>query len=177
MKLILLCGYRTSDYEETPRGRLIDDRITRLQSFGFEIITVLAGASADQLLRESRLLAGTELVFDCADEPNLASNLKAGLAASDGEGCFTVPLEIPCPPQETFTWLREQWRLIGFHSENSVLQAVTSQGAPWHFGFPLLVTRKGNGQIQNFTGFRSLVDTRLKYLHLNAPDQPTLASA
>ena len=178
MKVLLLCGYRISDHEQIPLGLertssgecLIDRRIDELQAQGFEVICVLAGHSSEQVLRESRRLADVELVFDTnAEQASLASNLQAGLAATAGEGCFALPLEVPCPPPEAWASLRERWRREGFHTDISVFQLVAPLGAPWHFGFPLLISRKGNARIRASHGFVSLVDTRLKYAGTLAP--------
>jgi hypothetical protein len=103
------------------------------------------------------------LVFDTTDHPNLASNLKAGLAGTDGAGCFALPVEVPVPPREVFATLREGWRTRGFLTETNIYQLLTDEGAPSHYGFPLLVTRSGNSTIKHMDGFRSLLDTRLKY--------------
>ena len=174
MKAILLCGYRN---ENDGLGKtLLDRRIQQLRTLGFEVICVLSGPGADAQLRHCPTLSSAELVFDCADQPSLASNLKAGLAATDGEGCFTIPLEVPLPPEEAWEFLRETWRNEGFHTQTNVFQAVNTEGAPWQFGFPLLITRSGNALIQELEGFHDLVDTRLKYSHLTVRDHADLAS-
>lgn len=177
MKTLLLCGYTADDHHsEVPGLKFIDTQITALTALGFEVVCVLSGAGADDLLRTSKRIAGCELAFDTSASPNLASNLKAGLAATDGEGCFVLPVEVPCPPSPVWEALREEWRTQGFHTGYSCLQAVQRQGAPCHFGFPLLVTRSGSAQISQMQAFRSLVDTRLKYLHVVHQLEPKLAS-
>lgn len=168
MKTLLLCGYRSSDaiplgLERDASGKtLIDRRIHELQALGFEVVCVLAGHSADVILRETNTLVEAELVFDThSEDANLATNLKAALAATEGEGCFVLPLEVPCPPRPVWDYMRNEWRRLGFQTGISTFQY---QGAPWHF--PLLVTRSGNKLIQGLTGFTSLSDTRLNYQFL-----------
>jgi len=177
MTVLLLCGYRNCDPHEPALGAdVLDQRILELRRLGLSVICVLAGQHADEQLRLCRRIADTELVFDTHEEPNLATNLKAGLAATDGAGCFVLPLEVPCPPKAAWETLRESWRQNGFHTSTSIYQLADSQGAPSHLGFPLLVTRSGNKTIQEMQGFRSLVDTRLKYLHLSESMSSDLAS-
>lgn len=162
---LLLCGYRTTDPGERALGiDLIDDRIKTLRWLGFKVICVLAGQQADEQLASCRMIADCELAFDTNDVPNLATNLKAGLAATDGEGCFVLPVEVPMAEKTHWQNLREEWRRIGFHTENSALQLADAEGALCQYGFPLLITRKGNALIREIEGFTSLNDTRLKYL-------------
>lgn len=171
MKTVLLSGYRNSDFSETclgverdPTGqRLLDRQIHQLSQLGFEIVTVVAGDQADEQLRLCPRIANTELVFDTSDSVSLASNLKAGLNATDGEACFAIPVEVTPPPADLWRFLNQELRRIGFHNVGPVLQAVDAQGAPWHFGFPLLITRKGNQLIRELTNFRSLTDPRLPF--------------
>lgn len=178
MNVLLLCGYRERDpHEEALAAEAIDRRILELQHLGFTVICVLAGAQADQQLRVCRRIVHCELVFDTQNEPNLATNLRAGIFANDGSGCFVLPVEAPCPPPEVWHSLRETWRKNGFHTDTNVYQLIDQQGAPSHFGFPLLVTRSGNTAIRKMQGFRSLLDTRLKYLLLSPNRDATLASA
>lgn len=177
MKTVLLSGYRSGlCLERNSRGELlIDIRIHHLQRLGFEVVCVLAGAEADDVLRASRALMNVELVFDTSDHPTLASNLKAGLFATEGEGCYTLPLEVAPPELNSWNFLREQWRKAGFQTSTSAFQVVDAQGAPCHFGFPILLSRSGNSLIRGLTGFTSLVDTRLKYQHLVFSEDATLA--
>ncbi len=178
MTILLLCGYRERDEAEEKAlfHTHLDDQIRNLRGLGFNVICVLAGAHADDQLRFCRRITETELVFDTSDNPNLASNLKAGLAGTDGAGCFALPVEVPCPSREAFTILREVWRTRGFHTETNIYQLVSDEGAPSHYGFPLLITRSGNTLIKEMPGFRSLLDTRLKYLQLGESEHAGLAS-
>lgn len=176
MKVLLLCGYRVSESSEPTLGvDLIDKRILQLRRLGLEVICVLAGQSADDQLRICRRIADCELAFDTSDVPNVASNVKAGLAAVDGVGCVVLPVEVPVPDESFWHQLREKWRTIGFHTPHSILQMVDSQGAPCHHGFPLLITRKGNALIRELPEFKSLLDTRLNYLHVMHSVDSTLA--
>lgn len=178
MTILLLCGYR--DREESEMALFhahVDNKIRHLKWMGYEVICVLAGAHADDQLRHCRRIADCELVFDTTDNPNLASNLKAGLAGTDGAGCFVLPVEVPSPSPETFAILKEAWRTKGFLTETHVYQLVSDEGAPCHYGFPLLVTRKGNVAVKEMQEFRSLLDTRLKYLQLVESEYAALATS
>ncbi len=171
MKVLLLAGYRTSDNSEEPLGierdtggqRLLDARIHQLSQLGLEVITVLSGQHADDQLRLCPRIANTELVFDTSDHVCLASNVKQGLAAVGPEGCYVLPVEITPPPADVWRLLRQEWGRMGFHTESAVFQAIDAQGAPWHFGFPLLVTTAGNNLISKISDFRSLTDPRVPY--------------
>ena len=178
MRTLLLCGYRSGvGLERRTDGKLIvDQRISELQKLGCEVICVLAGGDADEILRSSRKLMDTELVFDTnGDAATLITNLKAGLASTDGESCFAIPLEVAPPSAELWHTLHSHLRNQGFHTPVCVLQAVETQGAPWHYGFPLLFTRSGNTLLREVTGFTSLVDTRLKYQHVVFSTEANLA--
>jgi hypothetical protein len=173
MTILLLCGYR--DRDETEKALFyhhIDSQIRQLRWLGLEVVCVLAGAHADDQLRYCRRIAESEMVFDTTETPNLASNLKAGLAGTDGSGCFVLPVEVPAPPPEVFAFLRESWRVRGFLTETNIYQMISEEGAPSHYGFPLLVTRSGNSTIKRMEGFRSLLDTRLKYSGLASMELP-----
>lgn len=184
MKVILLSGYRLRDEEEealglahTPdgNGRLLDVQIRQLTQMGLEVVCVVSGQDADRQLSLCPRIANTELVYDSGDQVSLASNLKAGLAAAEGFGCFALPVEILAPPADLWRFLNHEWRRLGNAFDSSVLQAVNTQGAPWHFGFPLVITRKGNELIGKLTDFHSLTDARLTYHHVLYPSESTLA--
>jgi hypothetical protein len=167
MTVVLLCGYRNrEDSEPALFYSCLDNRIAELKRMKFNVVCVLAGAHAEDQLRLCPRIADCELVFDTQDEPNLATNLKAGLAGTDGSGCFVLPVEIPCPSWAEFETVREGWRTRGFLTETSVYKAASSD-----FGFPLLVTRKGNAAIREMANFRTLTDGRLKYEDLASADQ------
>ncbi|NJL26219.1 MAG: hypothetical protein HC902_14400, partial [Calothrix sp. SM1_5_4] len=122
-------------------------------------------------------LRDIEIVYDTNDTlVSLTTNTKAGLAACEGEGVFVLPVEVPPPPEYVWNELKQAWRKEGLNAQISVLQASDAQGAPWHFGFPLLITRFGNTQIRTLENLKSLADTRLKYLHLPLEPQSGLAS-
>lgn len=174
MRTLVLAGYRAGlGLERDERGELlIDVKIRELKRLSYEVVCVLAGNDADDVLRSSRYLMNVELVFDANDaEATLSTNLKAGLAATEGEGCFVLPLEVPTPEASMWHFLREEWRREGFQTSTSVFQ-LWDQGAPWQFGFPLLISRNGNKLIRSLESFKSLVDTRLKYQHLAITENP-----
>lgn len=165
MKALLLCGYRALDPHETALGlecdpsglTLIDRRIDELQSLNMKVVTVLGGETADEQLRHSRRIADTEMVFSMGR--NLLSNVREGLFALSGEACFILPVEIPPPPSATWKMLLNAYAQLGFHTEECCLQTANCH-------FPLLLTRQGCQKLQDTTDLSSLVDARLKYLHL-----------
>jgi CTP:molybdopterin cytidylyltransferase MocA len=183
VKAILLSGYRASEFNEEPLGlnrgadgtRLLDAQIHQLSQLGLEVVCVVAGEAADQQLRVCPRIANTELAYDTSEQVSLASNVKAGLTASDGEACFIIPVEVIPPSGDQWRFLLQEWRRLGAAFDASVLQAVDPQGAPWHFGFPLLITRKGNQLIQKLSGFHSLTDPRLIYHHVAYQGESILA--
>lgn len=169
MKTLLLAGYRALDPNEpalglktTDDGTLfLDQQIAALFALGADVITVVSGPQADEQVRLSQLMAETELVFDTNNELlSLASNLKAGLTAAPGDACFVLPIEVPVPSANLWNQVKESWRQGGPLAPVHVI-TPTLTGAP----FPLLVTPRGNRLIRDLTGFKSLLDTRLSYLH------------
>jgi hypothetical protein len=166
MSVVLLCGYREREEGEIALFySVLDTRIRDLKRMNFEVVCVLSGAYAEDQLRHCKRIADCELVFDTQENPNLATNLKAGLAGTDGAGCFVLPVEIPPPAPQEWETLREGWRMRGFLTETSIYKAAASQ-----YGFPILVTRKGNSTIRELTGFRTLLDERLRYEDLATLD-------
>ena len=168
MKALLLCGYRDLAGREKEAAELIDRRLRELSALKLAPICVLSGKYADDLLRACPRIGDAELVFDTTEAATLASNLQAGLAGTEGEACFVLPFEVP--PVESGVWyrLRDEWVRLGLSADPSVLQAVDAQGAPWHYGFPLLVTLNGNREIRELRELRSLTDPRLRYLSIAA---------
>lgn len=173
MKTLLLCGYHESTEQnilglnrDDSERTLIDRRIQEIKRLGFEIICVFGGKYADEQLRQTMHVADTELVYDTSDTISLASNIKAGLAATDGESCYVIPVEIQPPPLEYWHGLYKELRNKGFLWPVSMLQGADIQGAPSHYGFPLLITRKGSQTIRDLSGFHSLLDSRLTYQHV-----------
>lgn len=175
MRTLLLCGYRTSDHNEDLLGTerdaagvtLLDRRIEQLQALGHDVIIVLAGASADEQLVHCRRIETVEMAFDnSANGGSLLSNTYAGAELFDNESCFVIPLEVVPPPAAHWRFLYNELAKIGFATPVAALQAVSPQGAPCHYGFPLLLTRSGNSLLKETADLKSLVDARLKYLHV-----------
>jgi hypothetical protein len=172
MKTILLCGYRQTEANEEILGRtqdsngvsLLDRKIARLKELGHEVVCVLAGNSADELLRTSQSLEDCELIFDTNDAAaTLASNARAATFALENEACFLHPLEIPLPPPAVWHFLMHELAKVGYATSHAVLQAI---GTPCQFGFPLLLTRNGAKLLRNTPAITRLVHPQLKYLHL-----------
>lgn len=172
MKTILLCGYRKTEANEESLGLttdangtpLIDRKVGRLKELGHEVICVLAGNSADQLLRRSRLLESCELIFDTNDEQaSLASNVRAATFGIEDEASFIHPIEVPLPSPEIWSLLMHELAKVGYSTQASFLQAL---GAPCQFGFPLLLTRNGAKLFRSTPGVTRLIHPQLKYLHI-----------
>lgn len=186
MKVLLLSGYRP--HFETGKAlgtdlnaqgvTLLDRRIEQIREHGLKVVVVVSGHSAEEQLRLCRRIAEVELVFDTNDAlATLATNFKAGLRAAAGEAFFTLPVDIPPPPVEIWSLLRDAWRALPGASDVSMLQVVNDQGAPWHFGFPLLCTRAGGELLTQITDFNSFLDVRLKYQHVVFHQESDLAPA
>ena len=181
MRVLLLCSYRALDPGEVALGldatedgkTLLDTQIEALLALNMEVTCVLAGAQADEQLRRCRRLTEVDMVFDTATPTNLLSNAREGAQSAPHEACFILPVEVPVPPREVWDFLHSEYAKVGFGAQESVLQTVVpGQGAPWHFGFPLLFTRQGCEQLQNTDDLAGLVDARLKYLHLAPEAKP-----
>lgn len=183
MKTLLLCAYRDRDASESPLGleadehgrTLIERRIDHLQRYALEVVCVLAGADADEQLRRCPRIANTELAFD--DSPGgltLMSNIRAGLSACEGEPCLVLPVEVPLPPARDVRHLIEEWGRAGMGDQISLVRPEAGASSP--HGFPLLVTRFGAKQLSSLPDLKTLVDTRLKYLHVALGSDSSLAS-
>ncbi len=174
MKTLLLCGYRPPDENELALGvgvkrgpgglSLLDQRIVQLTELGHELICVVNGASSDIQLRHSEKLPTTELVFDTNEPGTLISNTRSGVFAAPGEAFFVLPLEVPPPAPAAWAFLQNEYGKVGFGASHAMLQTPSGQGT--HYGFPLLLTRFGAKQLRDTPELRSLIDLRLKYLHL-----------
>jgi hypothetical protein len=178
MKALLLCGYRVGENQEDPPGLerdeagiiQIDRRIQELQRLGLDVVCVVSGPTSEKQLRHSLRIADVELAFDDETNACLISNVRAGLTAvKNNEGCFVQPVEVPCPPAELWSLLKEYWRQTRFDSTYAVLQAAETNGHLCHFGFPLVISRRGHQILRENPEIHSLVNTRLEFLHL-APD-------
>lgn len=177
MRVLLLCAYRALDDGEIALGlkragdgkTILDRQIEALLALGMEVTCVLAGAGADEQLRQCHRLHEVDMVFDTATPLSLLSNLREGALNAPHEACFVLPVEIPAPPKEVWDFLRNEYARAGFNAEKSVIQA---EGAPCQYGFPLLFTRQGCLQLQEYKDLQGLVDTRLSYLHLALETKP-----
>jgi len=166
MHVLLLGGYRNQPLGlgQSKDGEVwIDYQIQSLKALGLSPIVVLAGAHADDVLRASRHLESCELVFDTnGREANLFSNLRAGLHVTK-EACFVLPLEIPAPPESAWKQLKLELVQHGLSTSHHVFQLPMSEGAPWQYGFPLLVTAAGSKTILNLKNATGLTDERIGY--------------
>ena len=143
----------------------LDRQIENLQSLDLNPIVVLSGTAADHVILNSRKLPEVDLVFDTNDlEANLTTNIKAGLHMVS-HTAFAQPLEVPCPPKEVWMALRRAYTETGFTTKMSMIQLFDPKGAPWHWGFPLFITRLGRHQLLNEDNLTSLTDSRLTYHH------------
>jgi hypothetical protein len=183
MTTLLLCGYRNSEQTDQALGleivegmTLLDRRIAQLQAMGHNVVCVVAGQSAEAQLRSCRRMHQTELAYDDLAAPTLLSNIKFGLSTCPEHAVFVHPIEIPVPSADQFRRLKDGWLQFGLENKTHIVQFGASLEAPWHFGFPLLVTRTGNLVLRSLPSLMSLVDTRLKYLHLNVSQPSDLAS-
>jgi len=183
MKALLLCGYRASEDGEPTLGlerdsdgvTLIDRKIVQLRNQGLKVVCVLAGKTADEQLRQSRRIESCELVFDTS-EPHcgLLSNVRSATFSLENEACLILPVEIPSPERTIWNFLKETLMQNRYAREASFVQITDPEGAPWHFGFPLLLTRNGANLIRETSSLTSLIDPRLQYLHLDWQNQGEL---
>lgn len=167
MDVLLLGGYRNQPMglqRNKEDGELwIDFQIRTLKEIGLSPIVILAGAHADNVLRVSRQLETCELVFDTnGTEANLFSNLRAGLHVTS-DACFVLPVEIPAPPETAWKQLKAELVQHGLLTSHHVFQLPMAEGAPWQYGFPLLVTAVGGKMILNLKDATGLTDERIGY--------------
>lgn len=179
MDVLLLAGYRSNlaktALQESNGVIFFDQQLIALQNLGLNPIIVLSGSSADEILRKSAELRKCELVFDTNDDlSNMMTNLKAGALAS-AQTCFALPLEIPCPEKAVWTALKQAFQKTGFSTKRAVIQLTDEQGAPWHWGFPLFLTRLGHHLLVNEANLTSLFDLRLSFFHSVFPAPEDLA--
>jgi hypothetical protein len=174
MDALILCGYRPQQAiglkAHEPTGRaILDVQIERVQSLGLSPIVVLAGRTADDYLRQSLLLKNCELAYDDQNEKaNLFSNVQSGLRLTD-DATFALPVEVPVPPAFAWKSLKMELTKHGSLTQFHLLQLATPEGAPWHYGFPLLVSLTGRKTILEMEPNLGLCDERLRYCH-SQPD-------
>ncbi len=179
MDVLLLSGYR-SNLSETALQEsngiiFFDQQLIALQNLGLNPIVVLSGLDADEILRKSQQLRKCELVFDTNDNlSNMITNLKAGVLASS-QTCFALPLEIPCPEKAVWIALKQAFQKTGFSTKKAIIQLTDEKGAPWHWGFPLFITRLGRHLLMNEPNLTSLFDLRLSFFHSVFPTPEDLA--
>ena len=179
MDVLLLGGYRPDcnhfalRRENDNEPIHLDKQIHQLQELGLNPIVILSGSAADHVILKSRKLPEVDLVFDTNDlESNLFTNTKAGLHMVSNTA-FALPLEVPCPTKEIWTALRREFQSIGFSTKVAVLQLKDDKGAPWHWGFPIFLTRLGRHLLLNDSELTSLTDPKLTYHYGTVnPTQP-----
>ncbi len=168
MDALLLAGYRSIfpvplGLEKDVLGtHLLDNQIARLKAIGLSPIVVLAGENADLVIRSSRQLEDCELVYDTnGHEANILSNIRSGLRATE-EACFVLPVEIPMPAESHWRHLKAELIHEGFLTKIHIFQ-VGAKGAPWHFGFPILISAVGRRALLGLENPTGLSDRRLAY--------------
>lgn len=172
MDVLLLAGYRSAEplgLEPHASGRLmLDVRIEQLRHLGLSPIVVLSGNHADEQLRQVRSLEKCELVFDTnGDEATLFTNLRSGLNVAE-QACFVFPVEIPVPPEFVWKQLKTELLREGFLTDKHVFQ-LADEGAPWHYGFPILLSEVGRKVILNLKNPTGLTDPRIRYYFSSPP--------
>lgn len=180
MDVLLLCGYRPNEpigLEQDSDGFIfLDYQIHRLQNIGLSPIVVVSGAYAEPLIRQSKFLESCELVFDTNDkEANLFTNVRAGLKTCE-QACFVFPAEVPVPPEIIWKQLKIDLLRKGFSTDIHAFQVATPKGAPWHYGFPVLLSNFGRKSFLNIKNLGGLTDRRLRY-HFSRPALAPVAAS
>lgn len=172
MDVLLIAGYRNDSealgLSENQDGQIqMDLQISKLQQLGLTPIVVLAGLEADDVLRKSKKLSECELIYDThGNESSIAACVKAGLQGVE-HTCFVLPVEVPCPSKDSWVALRKAFLSTGFSTKIAMVQLTDTQGAPWHYGFPLFITRLGRHLMLNDEEIHSLTDPKLSYHQLD----------
>lgn len=174
MKALLLNGYRTQ--EPLGAGTLLDQQILNLLQLKLDPIVVIAGPFADEIILQSQWLERCELVYDGTEKANVFSNVRAGLKATD-EACFVLPVEIPAPPEHVWKALKLELVKAGLKTKEHVFQ-FTHMGAPWHYGFPLLISASGNRFVCDLEqDGNGLCDQRLRFQYSTPPLESSFSTA
>lgn len=171
MNVLILAGYKPNSHlrnlsQQTPDSPIfLDQQIKAALELQLSPIVVLSGSEADQVIRKSQNLEHCELIFDTHDETevSLMTNLKAGVLGIS-ETAFVLPVDIPCPHKALWVALKRVFQETGFSTKYAAIQLVDNQGAPWHWGFPLYLTRLGKHLLLN-EPLSSLLDSQFTYFH------------
>jgi hypothetical protein len=151
MKVLLLCGNYLElethpallDY---PGESLIDQRIGALRALGLRVCCVLSGPEAEEILKKSKRLEQTELVFDTNDPRRLASHLRSGLFATHDDA-LVLPIHIAPPPRHL--WLKLRTRLANLGPDVDIVRPYIPRAGRMELGFPWLVSRRGAEKIRS----------------------------
>lgn len=169
MKTILLAGYKSSYDSEF--CDLLNRQLEGAFRLSPEPIVVLAGESADQILRHCRRLERCELVFDThGSDASVWTNLKAALEVTEGLALIQL-IDTPWPEASAIQAIRNELLREG-RSHSHLIQALTSQGDLVAEGFPLGLTLSGLQFLKRVKNLQSLVDESISYKWIYLPNLP-----
>lgn len=166
MKVLILCGYRKFGNQTREIATRLDHSINEFHRLGHKVIVALAGLEAEEILLRSRHLQDVELVFDTNEPANLWTNVKSGLAAIASDACLLHPIEVSLPVPAHIRSLMKAWFLQHSGSQPHFIQLTDRDGALLEFGFPLLISNKGVGEVKKLLDSKGLNDPRLSYLQV-----------
>lgn len=139
---------------------LIDRQIRALRQFGFNVLVVLNQGDCENILRQSKEIASSELVFDPNPDSDFFSLLISGCHAIS-ERCFVLPLHTMSPSREVYSRLERHF----FTNSDSFRCHLIRPFAPVRGEmvprFPILVTREGVSFFRYERKFTSLDDRRI----------------
>ena len=121
MKAVILAGHY--DNEATSpcllkykNQFLLDYQIEKLIKLKYQVVVVLGDKHADRITRECKNLQLTELAYDdIEDSISFMSNIKAGITGVNN-GCFVLPVHVPCPEDEVWNLMRIHLHREGFNT-------------------------------------------------------------
>jgi hypothetical protein len=139
---------------------LIDRQIRTLNQCGFNVLVVLNQGNCENILRQSKEIASSELVFDPNPDSDFFSLLISGCHAVS-ERCFVLPLHTISPSGEAYSRLERHF----FTTSNGFRCHLIRPFAPVRGEmvprFPILVTRQGISLFRYERKFTSIDDRRI----------------
>ncbi len=167
MNVLLLAGDSNS-FDKSPtqallqiQGQyLIDRQIRALKQFGFNVLVVLNQGDCENILRQSKEIASSELVFDPNPDSDFFSLLISGCHAIS-ERCFVLPLHTMSPSREVYSRLERHFFTNSDSFRCHLIRPFVPVRGEMVPRFPILVTREGVSFFRYERKFTSLDDRRI----------------
>lgn len=167
MNVLLLAGDSNS-FDKAPtqallqiQGQyLIDLQIRALKQCEFNVLVVLNQGNCENILRQSKEVASSELVFDPNPDSDFFSLLISGCHAVN-ERCFVLPLHTMSPTEEVYSRLERHFFTNSDGFRCHLIRPFSPVRGEMVPRFPILVTRQGVSLFRYERKFTSLDDRRI----------------